>query len=215
VDVVFDNRDLFLTGMRTTVSLTLLSYAAALVVGTVVAAFRVSPVPPLRAFGAFYVGTVRNTPLAVLMVLFFDGLPDAGIIVDSRYISAIIVLSAYTSAFVAETVRAGVNTVAPGQGEAARSLGLTFPQVLLVVVLPQALRSVVAPLGSIFIALIKNSALAALISVKELSGATQELINSTAQPIPIFIGAAVAYLAIALPSGYLVSRLERRLAIKR
>ena len=215
MDVVLDNRDLFLGGMRTTVSLTVLSYAAALVIGTVVAGFRVSPVPPLRAAGAFYVETVRNTPLAVLMVLFFSGLPDAGIIVDSRYQSAIIVLSAYTGSFIAETVRSGVNAVARGQGEAARSLGLTFPQVLRIVVLPQALRTVVAPLGSLFIALIKNSSLAALISVAELAGNAQTLISETDQPVPIFLGTAVAYLALTIPSGFVVARLERRFAVKR
>ncbi|HEX2701661.1 MAG TPA: amino acid ABC transporter permease [Acidimicrobiales bacterium] len=215
MDVVLDNLDLFLRGMRTTVTLTVLSFSAALVIGTVVAAFRISPVPPLRAVGTFYVGTVRNTPLAVLMILFFSGLPDAGVIVDSRYVSAVIVLSAYTGAFVAEAVRAGVNSVAAGQGEAARSLGLTFPQVLFLVVLPQAIRTVVAPLGSIFIALIKNSALAALISVAELAGNAEELIRSTAQPIPIFVGTAVAYLALSLPAGLAVARLERRYAIKR
>lgn len=215
MDVVVDNLDLFLEGTRTTVLLTVLSYAAALVVGTVVAAFRVSPVPPLRAAGTAWVGVVRNTPLAVLMLLFFSGFPDAGIIVQSRFISAIIVLSAYTSAFVAETVRAGINAVSRGQAEAARSIGLTFPQTLGVVVLPQALRTVIGPLGSIFIALIKNSSLAALISVADISGVTEQLITDTAQPIPIFLGAAVAYLMLALPSGLVVSRLERRLAIKR
>ena len=215
MDVVLDNRDLFFSGMRTTVSLTVLSFAAALVIGTVVAAFRVSPIPPLRAVGAFYVATVRNTPLAVLMVLFFSGFPDAGIIVDSRYISAIIVLSAYTGAFVGETVRAGVNAVSRGQGEAARALGLTFPQVLSVVVLPQALRTVVAPLGSLFIALIKNSSLAALISVAELAGNAEALLTSQAQPIPIFLGAAAAYLALTIPSGFAVAFLERKVAIKR
>ena len=215
MDVVLDNLDLFLDGTRTTVSLTVLSFAAALVIGAVVAGFRVSPVPPLRAVGAFYVGTVRNIPLAVLMVLFFSGFPDAGIIVDSRYLSAIIVLAAYTGAFVAETIRAGINAVAAGQGEAARSLGLTFPQVLVIVVLPQAVRTVVGPLGSIFIALIKNSSLAALISVSELAGNAEQLITDTAQPIPIFLATAVAYLALAIPAGRAVAALERRVAIKR
>lgn len=215
MDVVLDNRDLFLSGMRTTVSLTLVSFGIALVIGTVVAGFRVSPVPPLRALGAFYVATVRNTPLAVLMVLFFSGFPDAGIIVDSRYISAIIVLSAYTGAFVGETVRAGVNAVSRGQGEAARAIGLTFPQVLTLVVLPQAVRTVVAPLGSIFIALIKNSSLAALISVAELAGNAEGLLTSLAEPIPIFLGAAACYLALTIPSGFAVAWLERKVAIKR
>ena len=214
MDVVFDNLDLFLRGMRTTVLLTVLSYAAAFVIGIVVAAFRVSPVPPLRAAGTLYVGTVRNTPLAVLLVLFFFALPDVGITYSS-FVSAIIVLSAYTGAFIAETVRSGINAVSRGQGEAARALGLTFPQVLRIVVLPQALRTVVGPLGSIFSALIRNSALAALISVRELADTAEQLITDFAQPIPIFLGAAVGYLALTLPTGFVLSRIEHRLAIKR
>ena len=214
MEVVLDNLDLFLRGMRTTVSLTVLSFAAAFVIGTVVAAFRVSPVPPLRAVGAFYVATVRNTPLAVLMVLFFFALPDVGIIF-SAYVSAVIVLSAYTGAFVGETIRSGVNAVSRGQGEAARAIGLTFPQSMRIIVLPQAFRTVVAPLGSLFIALIKNSALAALISVNELAGTAEQLITDTARPIPIFFGAAAAYLVLTIPSGLVLGRLEHRLAIKR
>jgi glutamate transport system permease protein len=214
MDVVFDNLDAFLKGVRTTVSLTLLSYLGAFLIGTVVVAFRVSPVPPLRAAGAFYVGTVRNTPLAVLMVLFFFGLPDVGIIY-SDFTSAIIVLSAYTGAFVAEALRSGVNAVAKGQGEAARSLGMTFPQVLRIIVFPQAVRSVVPILGSIFIALIKNSALAGIIGVVDLSETAERLNNETAETIPIFLGAAIAYLLLTLPSGAAVNWIERKVAIKR
>ena len=215
MDVVFDNLDLFLRGMRTTVSLTVISFAIAFVIGTVVAAFRVSPVPPLRGVGAFYVNTVRNTPLALLMVLGLFGLPDVGIFIESYFVTAVLVLSAYTGAFIAETVRSGVNAVSRGQGEAARALGLTFPQTLRIVVLPQALRTVVAPLGSIFIALIKNSALAALISVRELADTAEQLITDFSQPIPIFIGTAIAYLLLTLPAGFLLGALERRVAIKR
>lgn len=214
MDVVVDNLDLFLEGMRTTVSLTVLSFAAALVIGTVVAACRVSPVPPLRAAGSLYVGIVRNTPLAVLMVGFLFGAGDLGI-QFSFFNTAVIVLSAYTGAFVGEIVRSGVNAVARGQGEAARALGLTFPQVLRIIVLPQAFRTVVAPLGTLFIALIKNSSLAALISVDELVGTTEQLINETAQFLPIFMGAAVAYLMLTIPSGLVLGVIERRVAIKR
>ncbi len=214
MDVVFDNLHLFARGVRTTVVLTVLSYAAAFVIGTVMAAFRVSPVPPLQAVGRLYVTTVRNTPLAVLFYLFFFGFPDIGIIY-SPFTSAVIVLSAYTGAFIAETVRSGINAVSKGQGEAARALGLTFPQVLRIVVLPLALRTVVPPLGSLFIALIKNSALAALISVSELGETTERLITDTAQPIPIFIGAAAGYLLLTIPSGFAVGFIERRVAVKR
>ena len=186
----------------------------AFAVGLVVAAFRVSPVPPLRAAGTFYVETVRNTPLTVSMILFYFGLPKIGI-TYSAFWTAVIVLGAYTGSFVAETVRAGINSVAQGQAEAARAIGLTFPQVLRIVVLPQALRTVVAPLGSLFIALIKNSSVAAAISVIELTEVADRLNNETARAIPVFLGAAAAYLLLTLPSGFAVGALERRLAIRR
>ncbi len=214
MDVVVDNLDVFALGMRTTVSLTLLSFAVAFVIGTVVAAFRVSPIPPLRFAGSLYVESVRNTPLTVLFVLFFFGLTKVGI-QYAAFTTAIIVLGGYTGAFVAETVRAGINAVSRGQAEAARSLGLTFGQVLRIVVLPQALRTVVAPLGGLFIALIKNSSIASLISVEELVFRTDDLGNDTAQVIPIYLGAAVAYLMLTIPSGFAFGFLERRVAIKR
>ena len=115
----------------------------------------------------------------------------------------------------AETLRSGINAVATGQAEAARSLGLTFPQVMGIVVLPQAFRTVVPPLGSVFIALIKNSSLASVIAVKDLTFQADSLANSTARPAAIFLGAAVGYLVLALPSGWLIGRIERRVAIKR
>jgi glutamate transport system permease protein len=212
--VVLDHRDVFLRGMGTTVSLTLLSFGVALVIGIVVAACRVSPVPPLRAAGALYVETVRNTPLTILFILFFFGLTKVGIQYDN-FTTAIIVLGGYTGAFVAEMVRSGISSVGRGQAEAARSLGLTFPQVLRIVVLPQALRAVVAPLGGLFIALIKNSSIAAIIAVPDLAYETDLLSQSTARPIPVFLGAAVAYLLLTIPSGIAIEVLDRRLAIRR
>jgi len=214
VKVVLDNLDLYLEGIRLTVELTLGSFALALVIGTLTAAARVSPVPPLRAAGAFYVETVRNTPLLVIFVLFYFALPKAGIQYP-RFESAIIVLGLYTGTFVAETVRSGINAVAGGQAEAARSLGLTFPQTLGVVVLPQALRTVVPPLGSVFIALIKNSSVALVIGVQELTFGANHLAHETARAIPVYLGAAIAYLLLALPSGWVVALIERKVAIKR
>jgi glutamate transport system permease protein len=184
------------------------------VVGVLVAACRVSPVPPLRAAGTVYVELVRNCPLTVLFVLFFFGLPNAGIIYP-RFASAVIVLGVYTSAFVAEVVRSGINTVASGQAEAARALGLTFTQMLGSIVLPQALRTVVAPLGNVFIALVKNSSIAYTISVIELTGTAQRIAVATADFFPAFMAAAVIYLAITLPSGWVIGRIEQRVAVRR
>lgn len=214
MSVVFENLDLYWAGMRTTVSLTLLSFAIAFAIGVVVAGCRVSPVPPLRVAGATYVEVFRNIPLPVLFVLFFFGFPKLGIRYDP-FPSAIVVLSIYTGAFLAETVRAGINTVATGQAEAARAIGLTFPQTLRIVILPQALRAVVAPVGNIFIALIKNSAIAFTISVAELTGVAERLNTDTARPVPVFLGAALAYLVLTIPSGIAFGALERRVAIKR
>jgi glutamate transport system permease protein len=214
VDVVLDNLDAFGRGMRTTASLTVLSFAVALVIGVVVAGCRVSPVPPLRVAGAVYVETVRNTPLTVLMVLFYFGLTQVDVSF-ARFTTAVIVLGGYTGAFVAEMVRSGINTVHRGQAEAARAIGLTFPQVLGIVILPQALRTVVAPLGGLFVALIKNSSIASVIAVQELAFQTQDLANETAQNVPIFLGSAAAYLLLTVPSGVVIDALDRRVAIRR
>lgn len=200
--------------MRTTVVLTALSFACALVVGTVVAAFRVSPVAPLRLAGTTYVELVRNTPLAALMILAFFGLPKIGFLF-SGFATAVVVLALYTGTFAAETIRSGINTVGRGQVEAARAVGLTFTQTLRHVVLPQAVRAVVAPLGSVLIALTKNSSLASLVTVVELTEVADRLNNETARAIPVFLGAATAYLILTLPMGWAVGVVERRSALAR
>jgi glutamate transport system permease protein len=214
VGVVFDNLDAFGEGLRTTAALAVLSYLVAFVVGTLVAGMRVSPIPPLRWLGTLWTEALRNTPLTVLFFVFFFGFTKIGV----RYLpftSAVIVLGCYTSAFVAETVRSGINSVAPGQAEAARALGLSFPQVLGTIVLPQALRTVVAPLGSLFIALTKNTSIAFTVSVVELTNVVTRLANETGEAIPLFIGVAVAYLLLTLPASAAIGAIERKVAIRR
>jgi len=190
------------------------SYSLALVVGTVVAVMRVSPIGPARAAGLAFVETVRNTPLPVLLVLFVFGFPKIGIRY-SFFVSAIIVFSVYTGAFISETIRSGINSVSKGQVEAARSIGLTFGQTLGQVVLPQAFRTVVPPLANLFIALTKNTSVAAVVAVAELTYQADRLNTDTAQPILVFAGAGVAYLVLTLPSGFIFGAIERRVAIKR
>jgi len=214
MSVVLDNSGVLARALLVTVELTLLSYAIAFVIGAVMAAFRVSPVPPLRAVGTVYVGIVRNTPLAVILILFFFGLPKAGVIYPA-FQSAIVVLSVYTGAFMTETIRAGINTVAPGQADAARAVGLSSTQTMALVVLPQALRSIVPPLGNLFIALAKNTSLASLISVAELTYVGGQLNIATARPVPVLIGVAIAYLILTLPSGLVFGLIERRTRVRR
>ncbi len=213
MDVVFDNFGVFVDGFRTTVSLTLLSAVGALLLGTLIAAMRVSPVPPLRWAGAAYVQLVRNTPLTVVFFLVVFGLPE----VDVRlpfFRLAVLALSLYTAAFVAEAVRSGINSVATGQAEASRSIGMTFGQTLRLVVLPQAFANILPPLASVFIALLKNTSIASAFFVFEGIQAMNQLINSFGNAvIPILIAAAAGYLFLALVSSLLFGLLERAVRV--
>lgn len=215
MQAVIDNLGLYWDGFRMTLWLTLLSAVIALVLGTILGAFRVSPVAPLRWFGTAYVDIVRNTPLTLVFIFFVFVAPQVGITVPF-FASAVAALSVYTAAFVCEAVRSGVNSVNVGQAEAARAIGLTFSQTLNLVILPQALRSVVPPLINIFIALTKNSSVAGGFFVAELFGVGRQLANSeSANVIPVLIGVGLFYLVITVPSGYLAGRVERKVAFAR
>ncbi|HSK26681.1 MAG TPA: amino acid ABC transporter permease [Jiangellales bacterium] len=215
MDAVIDNLPLYWQGFRTTLTLALVSGAAALVLGTVLGAFRVSPVPPLRLFGATYVELVRNTPLTIVFFFFVFVAPQVGIRVPF-FASAVLALSVYTAAFVCEAVRSGVNSVSVGQAEAARSVGLTFNQTLREVVLPQAFRTIVPPLINIFIALTKNTSVAGGFFVLELFGVGRRLANAYGgDVIAVLVGVAVFYLVITIPSGLLANQVERKVAFAR
>ena len=212
--VVLEHFGEFATGVRVTLWLSVLSFALALLLGFVVATMRVSPVAPLRAAGLLYVETFRNIPLTAFFALAVFGLPKVGILF-SFFGFAVMVLGVYTGAFVSEAVRSGINTVAAGQAEAARSLGLTFGQTLTNVVLPQALRSVVQPIGSLFIALVKNSAIASVFAVGELLSTFDSLAERNAATLPLLLGPAAAYLLMTIPAGLLTGVVERKAAFKR
>ena len=214
MEVVLSNLGAFAGAMRTTAELALASFAGALLIGVLIAAFRVSPVAPLRVAGTFYVETFRNIPPLVLLVLFYFGFTKIGILY-SEFVSAVIVMAVYTGSFIAEAVRSGINTVARGQAEAARAIGLTFPQSLILVILPQALRAVVPAIGSLFSALLRNVSLASVIAVHELAWLSVRLIADTGRPFEILGGTAAAYLMMTLPTGYVFGVIERRTAIKR
>ena len=213
MDVVFDNFDVFVDGFRTTISLTLLSAVGALLLGTLIAAMRVSPVPPLRWAGATYVQLVRNTPLTVVFFLVFFGLPELDVKLPFFRL-AVLALSLYTAAFVAEAVRSGINSVATGQAEASRSIGMTFGQTLRLVVLPQAFANILPPLASVFIAMLKNTSIASAFFVFEGIQAMNQLIQSFGNAvIPILVAAAAGYLLLALLASFLFGLLERAVRV--
>jgi glutamate transport system permease protein len=211
-----DNFPLLRDAFLTTLSLAVLSGICALVLGTLLTAMRVSPVKPLRAAATLYVEIFRNTPLTVVFFFLAFGIVEIDLQFPSRFITAVAALSLYTAAFVSEALRSGINSVPSGQAEAARALGLDFRQTLGTIVLPQAFRTVVPPLGNVWIALAKNTSIAAGFAVTDLAAALQRLANQNADRLlAVFLAIVVAYLVITLPSAWLIGVLERRTAILR
>ncbi|WP_346619481.1 amino acid ABC transporter permease [Blastococcus montanus] len=216
MDPVLENLDSYVAGFLVSLSIILWSLLGSLLLGLLIAACRVSPVPPLRAFGSFWVTTFRNTPLSVVLFACAFGLPEIGIN-RSFFFFGVLGLVLYTSAFVSEAVRSGINSVSAGQAEAARSIGLSFGQGLRYVVLPQALRTVVPPLGSVIIAMFKNSAVVGAFGVGgDLWSTGQTLVSARGyETLPIFIGVAIGFLLITLPAGAVLQVIERKVAIAR
>ncbi|MFC9387032.1 amino acid ABC transporter permease [Streptomyces venezuelae] len=205
-----------------TVQLTVYSAVGSLIWGTLLAAMRVSPVPLMRGFGSVYVNVVRNIPLTVIIVFTSLGLfQTLGIDMGAdrfttiNFRLAVLGLTAYTSAFVCEALRSGINTVPLGQVEAARAIGLNFPQVLRLIVLPQAFRSVVGPLANVLIALTKNTTVAAAIGVAEAALLMREMIENEAQLILISTIFAFGFICLTLPTGLFLGWVAKKVAVKR
>ena len=209
-----------------TIKLTFFSAIGALVIGTILAIMRVSPVAVLRRLGAFYVNIVRNTPLTLIV---FFSLAGVGIVLQINLVDpnsatslrdnairwAMVALAVYHAAFVCEALRSGFNTVPLGQAEAARSIGLTFGQSLREVILPQAFRGAIAPLGSVLIALTKNTTVASVIGVAEASALMKVIIENETASVAVFLVFALGFVVLTLPVGLLFTSLSRRLAVKR
>lgn len=201
-------------GVVTTLEITVVAFLGAVVIGVVIAVFRVSPIPPLRAIGAVYVELFRNIPLLSLLILTAYGLPYLGVEL-SLFSTAVICLMLVSASFACEAVRAGINGVPVGQAEAARAIGMTFTQSLSGVILPQALRTMVQPLVNIFIGVVLGSSMAAAVAVPELTYTAQQIGNQTAEAMLMFVISAVVYIVISLLGGATGSVLERRLAVRR
>lgn len=210
-------------GFKLTLTLLLGSALIATVLGTLLAAMRVSPVLPFRAFGTSYVNTFRNTPLLVLFILVVEGFPPIGVQpafpalgLNVFHVLAIMTLSLYTSAFICEALRSGVNTVDAGQSEAARAVGMTFGQTLGNVVMPQAFRAVIPPLASVYIALTKNTSVAAVFGVTEATFQLSRMIEQTvATAFVAFLGIAAGYVLIVWVISGIAAVLERQVVTSR
>jgi glutamate transport system permease protein len=210
-----------------TVQLTLFAAVGSMIWGTILAAMRVSPVPLMRGFGTAYVNVFRNTPLTLILIamsvvlsnklgLVLASKDSATFIKDNNFRLAVLGLVIYTSTFVCESIRSGINTVPAGQAEAARAIGLRFSQVLRIVILPQALRSVVAPLASVLIALTKNTTVASAIGVAEASLLMSTMVeNESNALLGVFTIFALGFVLLTLPTGLLLGWVANKATVKR
>ena len=233
MDTLIENFGQIMMAFGRTVEMVVVAGVIAMVVGFVLAALRVSPIPLGRVFGTWYVNTVRNTPLLLIMLIFAFGLPELDIQpkldlnkilglddpvrlldFDVFYVMATAALGLYTAAFVCEAMRSGINSIPVGQAEAARSIGMTFGQTLRHVILPQAFRAVIPPLASALIAMVKNSSIAVGVGVTEATFLMKKLTNDNATDLWwIFFGFAVLYMILVALISLAANGLERRMKV--
>lgn len=226
MEVFTEDPGAFVRAFWITIQLTVFSAFWAVIIGTALAAMRLSPVPVLNWLGTTYVNVVRNTPLTLILLFTSLGLyASLGIslasegsptfLVDNNFRLAVLGLSVYTASFVCETLRSGVNTIPLGQAEAARSLGLTFGQNLRMILLPQAFRATIIPMGSVLIALTKNTTIASVIGVAEASLLMSEWVENSSALLLIGSLFAAGFVVLTLPLGLLFGYLGKRMAVAR
>lgn len=218
---VFRNLDLIITAFWATIRIAAVTAVFSMIIGVILVSFRVSPTPVLRYTGTFIVNVLRNTPLTLVVLLCVLGINDTLKVVfsDTPTVTyfwwGVFALSIYTGSFICEALRSGINTVPLGQAEAARSIGLTFMQSLRLIILPQAFRAVIAPLGSVLIAMIKNTTIVGALAYGDAGSAMKGMFFDFGASIPIFLGFAVGYMILTLPTGFFFGWLAKRLAVAR
>lgn len=204
----------FASGVLLTLQLTILGFTGAFAVGTVLAVGRVSPIPPLRVAGTLYVEFFRNVPMVTLLILVVYGLPYVGINLGYFW-SVILAIVAVGGAFACETLRTGINAVGEGQVQAARAIGLTFAGVCRELVIPQALRTVIGPMVTLFIGILLSSSLAAVVGMRELTATVAFINNREALGLTTFMVAGAVYIVISLLAAWAGARLEQRYRVLR
>ena len=201
---------ILLPGLTTTVPLTLISFGIGLVLALVTALVQVARIPVLRQLARFYVWVFRGTPLLVQLFVVFYGMPDLGILLDA-FPSAVIVFSLNTGAYASETIRATIESVPVGQLEAGYCVGMSYLQVMFRIILPQALRTAFPSLGNTLIGLVKDTSLAAMITVSEMLHATRSIASRNFQYLWLYIEVGVIYLLISTVMNAVQRRLEKKL----
>ncbi|WHY95230.1 amino acid ABC transporter permease [Peribacillus simplex] len=204
--ILTENLDMYLLGFRNTIMSSLIALVASLILGVLIAIMRIAPIKPLNWLGTAYVEFIRNIPLLIITFFFFLGLKLSGLYAGT------LALTIYTSSFIAEAIRAGILSVPKGQIEAARSSGLTYGQAMRLVILPQAVKIVIPPLGNQFINLVKNSSILAVVAGLDLMYHGDLISSRTFVVFDVYIFVAAFYLILTIPLSFGVGYLEKRLA---
>ncbi|MFB5678288.1 amino acid ABC transporter permease [Paenibacillus terreus] len=211
VNVLFNYWDLYLEGFLNTIKVSLIALVASFLLGALIAIFRIAPFKPLNWLGTVYVEIFRNIPLLITVYIFYLGLPPLGINLDG-FASGTIGLSIYTAAYIAEAIRAGIQTVPNGQMEAGRSSGLTYNQTMIHIIMPQAIKIALPAMGNQFINLFKNSSILAVVAGADLMLMSDRINSETFLPVSVYAFTALLYLVVTLPLSFIMLYLEKRLA---
>ncbi|MDM5337649.1 amino acid ABC transporter permease [Fictibacillus enclensis] len=210
--ILTNNLDTYMQGFGNTLKASLLALIFSFILGVIIAVMRISPMKVLQGAGTAYVEFVRNIPLILILFIFYYGLPSLGMVL-SGFQAGTIALSIYTAAFIAEAIRAGILSVDKGQMEAGRSSGLTYIQTMRYIILPQAIKIVIPPLGNQFINLVKNSSILGVVAGLDLMYFGDSISSATYVVFDVYIFVAVFYLILTIPLSLFVGYLERRLAV--
>lgn len=211
VTILFQHFDELMSGLGYTLLSSVIALVASLVIGTAFALLEIAQHKTLRVIGRVYVEFIRNIPLLVIAMAFYVIVPKYLVQVDG-FTAGTIGLTIYTSAFIAETVRAGIQSVAVGQMEGARSVGMTYTQAMVQIVFPQAIKIVIPPLGNQFINLVKNSSVLAFVAGFDLMYQGKLIANSTFNTFDTYLAVGLLYLVLTMPLSYLMRYLEKRTA---
>ncbi|MFJ7638073.1 amino acid ABC transporter permease [Peribacillus sp. NPDC046944] len=204
--ILTENLDMYLMGFKNTIISSLIALVSSLILGVLIAIMRIAPIKPLNWLGTAYVEFIRNIPLLIITFFFFLGLKLSGLYAGT------LALTIYTSSFIAEAIRAGILSVSKGQMEAARSSGLTYGQAMRFIILPQAVKIVIPPLGNQFINLVKNSSILAVVAGLDLMYHGDLISSRTFVVFDVYIFVAAFYLILTIPLSLGVGYLEKRLA---
>ncbi|WP_028594171.1 amino acid ABC transporter permease [Paenibacillus assamensis] len=209
ISLLIDHGDRYIEGFLNTLTISIFALIGSFVLGTVIAVMRIASIRPLRWIGTAYVEFIRNIPLLLVVAIFYHGLAFLGL---SGFVAGGIGLTIYTAAYIADAIRAGIQSIPKGQIEAARSSGLSYLQAMRFIVLPQAIKIVIPPLGNQFLNLIKNSAILGVYAGADLMYFGDQINSDTFDTFNVYLLVGVFYLLLTIPTSFAVRALERRMA---